>query len=142
MAVVTASRKPASVLGVKYTTMFAAGAIDPTTSMSSMTSPSGPFAAPVGEFVPWSTDTAETLGEPTLSPVKYVFRSAGRNPPPISMMATHCPSPVPLGKPYKDATCVGVYDTGAVAPARFFARLSVGRVLKCGLACGRLSRPS
>src|ERR1700733_368525 len=70
IAVVMASRKPASVLGLKYTTMFAAGAMDPTTSMSSMTSPSGPSTWPVGAFVPWSTDTAETLGDPTFIPEK------------------------------------------------------------------------
>jgi hypothetical protein len=48
IAVVTASRKPASVFGAKYTAMLQLGAIEPTISMSSMTSPSGPFALPVG----------------------------------------------------------------------------------------------
>src|SRR5580698_2428177 len=38
-----ASRKPASVLGAKYTAMLAPEATEPTTSMSSMTSVSGPF---------------------------------------------------------------------------------------------------
>ena len=51
-AVEIASRKPASVFGPKYTAIFAPGATAPTTSISSITSPSGPFASPVGRFLP------------------------------------------------------------------------------------------
>ncbi len=98
-AVVIASRKPASVLGAKYTTIFVCGAMAPTTSTSSMTSPSGPFASFVGLFAAWSTDTATTEGVATPRLLKYVSRSASRNPPPNSMRATHWPWPVPLGKP-------------------------------------------
>src|SRR5262249_54602290 len=48
IAVVTASRKPADVFGAKYTAMLALGAIAPLTSISSITSPSGPLGSPVG----------------------------------------------------------------------------------------------
>ena len=51
IAVVMASRKPASVFGLKYTAIRACGAIEPATSISSMTSPSGPSASPVGLLV-------------------------------------------------------------------------------------------
>ena len=58
----TAFRKPASVLGAKYTTIRAPGALAPTTSMSSITSPSGPLGSPVGLLRAPSTPTALTLG--------------------------------------------------------------------------------
>jgi len=61
-AVVIASRNPWSVFGAKYTTIRAPLAIAPTTSMSSMTSPSAPLGSPVGAFRPRSTDTAVTDG--------------------------------------------------------------------------------
>ena len=61
-AVVMAFRNPASVFSAKYTTMLEPGAIDPQTSMSSITSPSGPLASPVGLLLPLPTETADTLG--------------------------------------------------------------------------------
>src|SRR5471030_2895635 len=118
-----ASRKPASVLGAKYTAIFACDAIAPTTSISSITSPSGPLASPLGEFCAWSTDTAVTVGDPTLKALKYVSRSAGRKPPPNSISATHSPTPLPFGNPYSDATCGGVNELAVLAAAR---------TLKCG----------
>ena len=57
-----ASRNPASVLGAKYTAMLAPEATAPATSMSSMTSVSGPLVSPVGAFCPPSTETATTAG--------------------------------------------------------------------------------
>ena len=45
MAVVTASIKPWSVFGAKYTAILGPGATAPRTSMSSMTSPSGPLGS-------------------------------------------------------------------------------------------------
>ena len=60
-AVVIASRKPAVVFGAKYTTIFAPGATAPTTSMSSITSPSAP-CGPSGTFPAPSTETDETSG--------------------------------------------------------------------------------
>ncbi len=47
---VTASRKPASVFGAKYTNCAAPGAIAPATSMSSNTSPSAPCGSCPGWF--------------------------------------------------------------------------------------------
>jgi hypothetical protein len=70
MAVVIASRNPASVLGVKYTTSVASGAIDPATSTSSITSPSGPSALPVGWLLPPSTETETSFGAVSPSEVK------------------------------------------------------------------------
>ena len=61
-AVVSASRKPWSVLGVKYIAICAEGATAPETSISSSTSPSAPFESPVGEFVASSTETVVTVG--------------------------------------------------------------------------------
>src|ERR1700735_863958 len=61
-AAVSASRKPRSVLVVKYTASCAAGAIAPTISTSSSTSPSGPSGSPVGEFGPPSTGMAVIFG--------------------------------------------------------------------------------
>ena len=57
-----AFRKPASVFSAKYTTILAAGAIDPDTSISNITSPSGPFGSPVGLLLPLPTETADTVG--------------------------------------------------------------------------------
>ena len=61
--------KPWSVLGAKYTTMATPGATAPTTSMSSITSPSAFWSAP-GVFCPPSTETAVTLGALRPSPWK------------------------------------------------------------------------
>ena len=108
MAVVTASRKPASVFGAKYTAILACGAMAPTTSTSSITSPSGPPAPPVGALAAPSTATAATVGLGSPKAPKYSSRSAGAKPPPSSMRATHWPAPSPFGKPYKAATCGGV----------------------------------
>ncbi len=59
---VTASRKPSSVFGAKYTYCAAFGAIAPATSMSSSTSPSAPLGSPVGALEAPSTPTAVTDG--------------------------------------------------------------------------------
>ncbi len=75
-AVVTASMNPWSVFGAKYTAICAAGATAPDTSISSSTSPSGPLASPVGEFVAPSTDTAVTFGAEIPRPLKNELRSA------------------------------------------------------------------
>src|ERR1700735_800947 len=69
-AVVRASRKPLSVLVVKYTASCAAGATAPTISMSSSTSPSGPSGLPVGAFEPPSTGTTAIFGGESLRPLK------------------------------------------------------------------------
>src|SRR3979490_787133 len=69
-AVLTASRKPRSVFGAKYTSWLAPGASAPTTSMSSMTSPSAELGSPVGVFLPPSTSTALTCGRGTFRPAK------------------------------------------------------------------------
>jgi len=44
----SAPMNPSSVFGAKYTAIFAPGATAPATSMSSITSPSGPLGLPVG----------------------------------------------------------------------------------------------
>src|SRR5579871_3873945 len=64
-AVVMASRKPRSLLGAKYTTIDAPGAMEPTTSISSITSRSGPEGSPVGAFCPPSTEMLDTWGSVT-----------------------------------------------------------------------------
>ena len=92
-AVETASMNPASVLGAKYTTIDAAGAIAPIISMSSITSPSALVSIP-GEFAPPSTLTAVTFGGASPSPWKYALRSSVSNPPPSSTIPTVSPSPV------------------------------------------------
>ena len=70
-AVESASRNPASVFGAKYTTIFAAGAMAPAISISSITSASGPFGSPVGAFVAPSTETKVTFGSGVMPrPVK------------------------------------------------------------------------
>ena len=74
-AVVSASRKPSSVLGVNYMAICAEGATDPAISISSSTSPSGPLASPVGEFVAPSTETEVTVGVLMPRFLKYVARS-------------------------------------------------------------------
>src|SRR5581483_11219056 len=74
-AVVIASRKPWSVFGAKYTAIVAALASAPATSISSITSPSGPLASPVGEFWPPSTPIGTTVGSGSDSPLKNVWRS-------------------------------------------------------------------
>src|SRR5580704_8539525 len=98
-AVVTASMNPWSVFGAKYTAICAAGAIAPATSMSSSTSPSGPLASPVGEFVAPSTETAVTFGVEIPRLPKNWVRSDALYPPPSSISAMHWPEPVaPDGK--------------------------------------------
>src|SRR5664280_2644524 len=93
-AVVMAFRNPASVFSAKYTTIFAPGAIAPTTSISSITSASGPLGSPVGVLLPFPTDTAVTRGVLVkFTCFQYASRSAGLNPPPNSMIATHSPVP-------------------------------------------------
>ncbi len=67
--------------------MAAAGATAPTTSMSSITSPSALGSVP-GEFWPPSTETAVTLGGVMPRPWKYVVRSWVLNPPPSSTIPT------------------------------------------------------
>ena len=61
-AVLTASTKPWSVLGAKYTTWAAPGATEPATSMSSKTSPSAPFGSWPAAFTAPSTLAAVTEG--------------------------------------------------------------------------------
>ena len=61
MAVETASMKPWSVFGAKYTAMVVPGATPPSTSISSITSPSGPLGSP-GWFWALRTLTASTVG--------------------------------------------------------------------------------
>jgi hypothetical protein len=69
-ALVTASTKPWSVLGAKYTTWAAPGATAPATSMSSRTSPSAPFGFWPGVLAAPSTPTAVTSGTGRPSPPK------------------------------------------------------------------------
>ncbi len=69
-AVATASRKPRSVFGAKYTTRVAFGASAPATSMSNSTSPSAPWGSLPAPFTPPSTPTALTAGVPSPRPVK------------------------------------------------------------------------
>jgi hypothetical protein len=110
-----ASRNPASVLGAKYTTILAPGATAPITSISSMTSVSGPLVSPVGAFWAPSTETAVTVGAGEIfRPLKYVARSDWVNPPPSSMIATVWPDPFPaVGKLYALAICKAVKDVAA-----------------------------
>src|ERR1700751_1048084 len=61
-AVVIAFRNPASVLSAKYATILLPGAMAPATSISSITSPSGPSGLPVGSLLALPTDTADTVG--------------------------------------------------------------------------------
>ena len=49
--------------------MFAPGAMEPATSMSSATSPSAPLGS-LGELAPPSTETAVTRGSTMPSPLK------------------------------------------------------------------------
>ena len=69
-ACVTASRKPASVFGAKYTSCRAAGAMAPATSMSSSTSPSAPFGSCPATLAAPSTPTAVTDGVASPRPPK------------------------------------------------------------------------
>ena len=57
-AAVTAATKPWSLLGAKYTSWAAPGATEPTTSMSSRTSPSAPDGSWPATFLPPATLTA------------------------------------------------------------------------------------
>jgi hypothetical protein len=75
-AVLTASRKPSSVLGAKYTVKSAFGASAPATSMSRNTSPSAPLGSLPGSFLASSTLTAVTFGVVRSRPLKYVSRSS------------------------------------------------------------------
>ena len=63
------------------------------TSMSSITSVSGPFGSPVGELPAPSTEMESTLGAGIPSFEKYAWRSPVVNPPPSSIMASDCPLP-------------------------------------------------
>ena len=69
-AVLTASTKPWSVLGAKYTTWAAPGATEPATSMSSSTSPSAPFGSWPAALTAPSTLAAVTEGTGSFSPPK------------------------------------------------------------------------
>ena len=69
------------------------------TSMSSITSVSGPLGSPVRELPLSSTEMASTFGMGMPSFEKYVWRSSVVYPPPSSMMAIDCPPPSrPEGK--------------------------------------------
>ena len=69
-AAVTAATKPWSELGAKYTDMAAPGATDPTTSMSSRTSPSAPDGSLPATFWAPLTDTAVVTGGVMPRPAK------------------------------------------------------------------------
>ena len=58
----------------------ACGTIAPTTSISSITSPSGPFASPVGVFCAWSTDTAVTGGRSHAESLEIGVQVRGAKP--------------------------------------------------------------
>ncbi|MEJ1230683.1 MAG: hypothetical protein WDM88_08940 [Galbitalea sp.] len=66
----TASTKPASVFGAKYTSRVEAGLSAPATSMSSSTSPSAPPGSLPGTFFAPSTPTALTAGVVIFRPAK------------------------------------------------------------------------
>ena len=68
-ALVIAWMNPWVVLGAKNITIFAFGAMDAATSMSSITSPS---ASEPGVFDPPSTETSTTSGAGRFRPWKYV----------------------------------------------------------------------
>ncbi len=63
------------MFGAKYATIFAPGATAPATSISSITSASGPFALPVGAFFAELTETLLTVGVVIFNFLKYFFKS-------------------------------------------------------------------
>src|SRR3982751_547980 len=71
IAVVIASIQPRSSLGAKYTRIDAPGAIDPATSISSITSPSADFGLPTGELVAPLMERGSTYGVGRPTPEKY-----------------------------------------------------------------------
>src|ERR1044071_1102911 len=78
MAALRALRTPAAVWATKKTAIFALRTSPPATSISSMTSPSGPLGLPVGELCAPDTETAVTLGLGIPSEAKYFFKSVVR----------------------------------------------------------------